>query len=156
MIMLNDEVFCIFGMLISAAAFILSVYLKTVKSRRISSGRYKPVEGRVVRVNNIVGIEKGNIVSNKGHNVDVEYVVDGRSYIVTDPGEISMGIFSVHSGFRCREPVRRVGEKVELLYDTKHPSVVRLPDSGKYKYSVMAICVVIFLFSLYGLLRIHQ
>ena len=151
---LNGSVFYTIGIVISAAVFILSVCFKLLRNSRIANGRYKPVEGRVVRVNNFFG--RGNTVSNKGSDVDVEYIVDGKRFTVTNPGEISMGIFSVHSGGRRRKPVRRVGEKVELLYDTKHPSVVRSPDSGKHIYSVMAICAVTFLYFLYGLFRINQ
>ena len=142
---LSSVDFRVIGLIISAVVFFASAGFKLIRIRRTASGRYKRTEGRVSHVYS--AFSSSNILSSKGRSFEIGYIVDGKSYTVTNPGDIiSIGSFSIYS--RRSRTAMQVGEKVDLMYDSHNPQIVWLPDTRSSAPVIVISAVLMIGFSL--------
>ena len=119
--------------------FFGSLGVLILRKLRLKSGRYRLVEGRVVDIDD--PFVKSNMLTQKGYSVEIEYYVNGENY--------SLFIGNYHNHYTYITPLKsyRLGERVELIFDTKNPNVA-FRKRSPYLYIFMVISSVMLVLSI--------
>ena len=120
--------------------FSAALWIVVTRRQRMISGRYRAVEGRVIRINSFSGSDDG---SSRIGSVEVAYEIDGTSYTVTDPPAIRFGGFSVKN---LGSKPYSVGDRIDLTVDSWSPQKVWLKSSNWIFYLIMAVSAVLSIF----------